>query len=435
MLSRQWDGASRNQRIALLSTFIMKHKHSTATEIERDLGHGALLFFTRVTAWLRLTYQLGYELSVQLTAISLFLQGQKFLTNFIEVGGVQLLTDMLCHVGAFPSDKYNTLLLLIHLANSGRVYREMLCDGCGVDLVVRATVRETDVKTLELLASLFVALGQGNPRKATLLHSGLLYVMVNGCDAAALCASTTLRSLQLTKEHNHRSMDHAGEVQEGSGNLAMVGAESGSKESTTQLLDAFFHLIRSDSVPLRFEGAELLSLIARNEALVLPVLTRCFDLFDDDPSRVNSGGSGATIAEQRQRIASGRTINQIILRPSLPEHFAKICSIVDRRQGHVTLVKFLHVAEPRDAMDTCKAMAKLLIGPARRPSVKGGALPPSAMVRYLEQLVGRCAVESLVEHSSSGPLQDVPENVFVTFLKQLNEAELDSGHSQKSLEL
>ena len=90
----QWDKGSRSKRISLLNQFIGVHRNSTGPEVERNLGPAALLLFTRITAWLRLTYQLGYELSPQLGAIALFLQGQRFLSNFMEVGGIQTIVDL-----------------------------------------------------------------------------------------------------------------------------------------------------------------------------------------------------------------------------------------------------------------------------------------------------------------------------------------------------
>ena len=99
-------------------------------------------------------------------------------------------------------DKQNALLILIHVANSGRVYREMICDGVGVDLIVQGLLKEEREQILELYSSLLSALGQGNPRKSSLVHAALVYTMHEGVEAACLTAATTLRSLQMSKQYH-----------------------------------------------------------------------------------------------------------------------------------------------------------------------------------------------------------------------------------------
>eukprot|EP00906_Rhabdomonas_costata_P028777 RCo040684 len=175
-----WDKGSRSKRVSILKQFIAVYRDSTGAEIERALGPSALLLFTRITAWLRLTYQMGYELATQLTAISLFLQAQRFLTNFMEIGGIQTLCDLLCQPTLNAADKQRALMILIHVANSGRVFREMICEGVGVDLLVQSMLNDQNEKTLELYGSLFMDLGQGNPHKVSLVHAGLVYAIHEG---------------------------------------------------------------------------------------------------------------------------------------------------------------------------------------------------------------------------------------------------------------
>lgn len=402
---RQWDKGSRNQRIAILTHFVQKHKNSTAAEIEKDLGHAALLLFTHITAWLRLTYQLGYELSIQLSAIALFLQGQKYLTNFLEVGGVQTLTDiaMAPNKGTDRGDKNNCLLLLLHIANSGRVYREMICDGAGTDSIVRATLEENDEHTLELLAALFLSLGQGNPRKATLVHAGLLYIMLHGCDAAALCAATTLRSLQIAKEQHIRKS--GGSEQ----NLPIVGAENGQKDTIDALLSAFFHLLGMDNVKLRFEGTELISIAAKNSALTLPILGRCFDALDDDNLGVRDEDEevAAVVKVQRKQTACGRAIINILLRPHSEDSLHRIFAFIDRRGGHHSLLKYLKLTETKDvgAMLDCLRSIQLLCRGLQGAVVIPNHYPTKC-ARYIFDLLGPTQFERFVcdeltdEHST-----------------------------------
>jgi hypothetical protein len=357
---KHWDRGSKAQRTAILTNFIRRHRTSTAAEIEKDLGHGAMLFFTRITAWLRLTYQLGQELSVQLSALSLFIQGQRFMMNFMEVGGVQTLTDILVHVKGEnrSQDKNSALLILIHVANSGRVYREMVCDGDGIDMIVKATLEETNERTLELTASLFMSLGQGNPRKSSLVHSGLLYIMLHGGEAGALCAATTLRSLQLAKQAYSASTGSLGP------SLTMVGAESGSTEQTDSLLNAFFHLLSLDSVKLRFEGTELLSIAAQNGMLIGPIVSRCLEKLESHGVKLGDDRSRQA-AILREQAACGRILCNIILNPTLTEDsFDRLQRVLSRRSAHISLVRFLQLVDGRDVsaqVDCCKALKRLSV--------------------------------------------------------------------------
>lgn len=465
---RLWARGSRNQRIAILTRLVRRHRHSTSAELEKSLGHSALLLFTHITAWLRLTYMLGYELSVQLSAMSLFLQGQKFLSAFMEVGGIQLLTDILVQQSPMPppgfldedpqkvqqqqppptssgeanskhpqttnnhssssrggardaeeeatrrENKHNCVLLLLHIANSGRVYREMVCDGSGTDSIVRATLVETDDRALELTAALLLALGQGNPRKAVLVHSGLIFLMQHGNEAAALCAATTLRSLQLAKE---APLKKSGALES---TIPLIGAEGGDPARSEVLLDAFFRLLSMEHVKLRFEGAELLHLAAKNHALTLPVLARCLDRIDDDGLRIVAGASAAQrtndaeeddednreatrrqpntaqqqrrhhdgdddplvapaaaaggseeaiaalVRTQRQQIACGRAVLSILLRPqNTDDHLQRLLAFAERRSAYMSLLKYLRLAETKDVggvTDGVRAMQLLCRG-------------------------------------------------------------------------
>eukprot|EP01006_Ploeotia_vitrea_P010209 TRINITY_DN2646_c0_g1_i1.p1 TRINITY_DN2646_c0_g1~~TRINITY_DN2646_c0_g1_i1.p1 ORF type:complete len:489 (-),score=54.29 TRINITY_DN2646_c0_g1_i1:331-1797(-) len=362
-LLSEWDKGSRAKRLHMLTGFIRAHRNSTGAEIEKDLGPVSMLLFTRITAWLRLTYQLGYELSTQLNAIALFLQGQRFLTNFMEVGGVQTLEDLLCVQKLKPVDKQNALLILIHIANSGRVYREMICDGAGIDLLVESWLPSTDEQTLELYGGLFMALGQGNPRKSSLVHAGLVYTMHEGNEAAALTAATTLRSLQLAKQyyavnrsntnnqtttfpsitnqHANRKVCSAGgtrpklnvtEVPSSSSNAAGGGGGDPSyynnhhrppsaardpeeEMSGNMLLDALFHLLQSQNIKLRFEGTSLLVIASQNPQLVSRIVNRMLDILEDDSFLdENDEDVGWTIsAQQRQQAACARALSHIIV--------------------------------------------------------------------------------------------------------------------------
>ena len=54
-LLREWDKGSTPIRYKILSDFIKQNQKKTGTDLEEELAHTASLFFTRITAWLRLT--------------------------------------------------------------------------------------------------------------------------------------------------------------------------------------------------------------------------------------------------------------------------------------------------------------------------------------------------------------------------------------------
>ena len=53
---QEWDNAPKSKRSELLENFINIAAGKVATELDDMLGGGASLFFTRLTAWLRLSY-------------------------------------------------------------------------------------------------------------------------------------------------------------------------------------------------------------------------------------------------------------------------------------------------------------------------------------------------------------------------------------------
>ena len=59
---------------------------------ENETGNGASLFLGRISAWLRLTYLVGFAIATQLRALAIFVRassGTDFLHEFLE-GGARL---------------------------------------------------------------------------------------------------------------------------------------------------------------------------------------------------------------------------------------------------------------------------------------------------------------------------------------------------------
>ena len=111
-IAAKWDKASKLQRCDILASFVERYHSNTAAEIERSFGGSAQLFFARVTATLRLSYK-NMAAScdrfgiLMLMTIGLFLQGQKFLTSYAEVGGIQLLCDFVASIPNCGVERYS----------------------------------------------------------------------------------------------------------------------------------------------------------------------------------------------------------------------------------------------------------------------------------------------------------------------------------------
>ena len=57
---QQWDDSPKQNRVEILRDFNSKNQNKTAPELDQALGNCASLFFTRITAWLRLSYLFIY---------------------------------------------------------------------------------------------------------------------------------------------------------------------------------------------------------------------------------------------------------------------------------------------------------------------------------------------------------------------------------------
>lgn len=131
-----------------------------------------------------------------LQAIIIFMRGAAFMTQFVEAGVASMLADCLeCGTQSCPlleealvtpspyrilskTERKHVVLLLLYLANAGRVYRELIGDEASMVKLFHALQREKDEDIAILLTELFTSLGQGHPRMAPMIHSGLIRVIL-----------------------------------------------------------------------------------------------------------------------------------------------------------------------------------------------------------------------------------------------------------------
>ena len=142
---RAWDAGTRNSRMRQLEDFVLRCADMTGPQLETELESGASLLLARISSWLRLSYALGHTVALQLRAIGVFVSassGQRFLAEFVEVGGVATIIEILSLPQLPEEDKRYAMKLLMSVASAGRHYKEIICEGDGVDALETMALRK-----------------------------------------------------------------------------------------------------------------------------------------------------------------------------------------------------------------------------------------------------------------------------------------------------
>lgn len=135
---RRWDHGNRASRLHQLGEFIQQHANASGPQLDAEMDNGASLFLARITSWLRLSYALGHSVALQLQAVSVFVSsssGQRFLAEFVEVGGVATVIEILRLTSIPDQDKAQALNLLTSITSGGRHYKEIVCELSGVEVL------------------------------------------------------------------------------------------------------------------------------------------------------------------------------------------------------------------------------------------------------------------------------------------------------------
>jgi len=192
----------------------------------------ASLFFTRLTAWIRITYLSGKYLGDQLQAINVFLSStasQTYLREFLEVGCVQTLLELVSVKQAKEADKIEALNVLYSVADSGRKYKEHICECYGIRAVAECMVRSNSEEMCELGRRLLYCLAEANPRFTVTVYKALVALFACDLPLVQRLAACTVRRLQST-----------------------VGTVIFS------ILDPLYQLLKSLSVEVQVEASELI---------------------------------------------------------------------------------------------------------------------------------------------------------------------------------
>uniref|UniRef100_A0A6I8NLP0 Armadillo like helical domain containing 1 n=1 Tax=Ornithorhynchus anatinus TaxID=9258 RepID=A0A6I8NLP0_ORNAN len=164
---QDWDRADQATRLQILDNFIEINEGKTAPELEQEFSQGASLFLLRLSTWLRLSYMFGPCLKKLLKAINIFLSATSsyhYLVEFLEVGGVLTLLEILGLETLQEEDRKEAIKLLQLIANAGRKFKELICESYGVRAVAEFWPRRVRGMSGRSTDSLGTSLVHGNPK-------------------------------------------------------------------------------------------------------------------------------------------------------------------------------------------------------------------------------------------------------------------------------
>ncbi|KPP69017.1 hypothetical protein Z043_112256, partial [Scleropages formosus] len=205
---RQWDRSGSAGRTRMLAAFVAQNAGSTGPELEQRLAHMASLLLARVHAWMRLQYpfywvrwEVGIVLGATLSpsppcpatragpAWVCSSDHHSYLTEFLEVGGVFTILDIINHKQTSDGDKREALHLLQAIANAGRTYKELVCESLGLPVIAKCLGKSKVEETQEAAVTLLQSLAHGNPKHKNHIYMELISLLS--------CTSTKTQQLVL----------------------------------------------------------------------------------------------------------------------------------------------------------------------------------------------------------------------------------------------
>ncbi|RNC59893.1 hypothetical protein TcCL_ESM02455, partial [Trypanosoma cruzi] len=246
-----------------------------------------------------------------------------------------------------------------------------------------------------------LVLGEGNsPRVTSRVQSGVIGMILHDetTKGAMLQAARVLRIFQSSRDRMYADAI-ARDLLEDTGTVSVVGIESNfSTESARQLLEALFFLLSHEDLSLRVEGLELLTMVAKNIQLTGHILTRCFDVLDEDRLAIEPKDNlSAVMVFRRNQISFGSAAVNIMLLDTKCEARQRLTfDIIARRSAHFSLLKYLRLLESgytTSILDCCRALQLICRGALmqERHGVTGGAevgVPLGKAANYIREVVG-----------------------------------------------
>uniref|UniRef100_A0A8C0HQB9 Armadillo like helical domain containing 1 n=1 Tax=Buteo japonicus TaxID=224669 RepID=A0A8C0HQB9_9AVES len=197
---QEWDSAHKVARSRILDNFIESNNGKTEPELELEFSQGASLFLARLTAWLRMTYMYSTCLDKLLKSIGIFLSaasGRRYIIEFLEIGGVLILLEILGLNHLKEEDKRESVKLLQLVADAGRKYKELICESYGVQSLTEFLATSNSAEAQEDVQVLLDSLGHSNPKYQNQVYKGLIAVLPCASPRAQQLALQTLRCMQV----------------------------------------------------------------------------------------------------------------------------------------------------------------------------------------------------------------------------------------------
>ncbi|NXJ73652.1 ARMD1 protein, partial [Trogon melanurus] len=196
---QEWDSTHKVARRRILDNFIKTNDGKTEPELELEFSQGASLFLARLTVWLRMTYTYSTCLNKLLKSIGIFLSaasGRRYLSEFLEIGGVLILLEILGLNHLTEENKRESVKLLQLVAGAGRKYKELICESYGVQSLAEFLATSNSAEAQEDVHILLDSLGRGNPKYQNQVYKGLVAVLSCASPQAQQLALQTLSIMQ-----------------------------------------------------------------------------------------------------------------------------------------------------------------------------------------------------------------------------------------------
>ncbi|NWX94893.1 ARMD1 protein, partial [Nothoprocta ornata] len=331
---QEWDRGLKAARSHILDNFIENNSGKTGPELELEFSQGASLFLARLTAWLRMTYMYGTCLDKLLKSIGIFLSaasGRRYLLEFLEIGGVLTLLEILGLSHLREEDKRESVKLLQLVANAGRKYKELICESYGVRSIAEFLATSTSAEAQEEVQLLLDSLGRGNPKYQNQVYKGLVAVLPCSSPRAQQLSLQTLRVMQEVLGEAPRAL-----VQPLLATLRSVHLEV--QYEAIQLLRA---LMACEVRPALLQGLVALLTPPRKEALALanpaqPCLREPMLLYIQQAAAAKAIGilakESAAVAEELIQLG---VVHSLMVAMGNQDH------TVSQRQASISLVYFV----------------------------------------------------------------------------------------------
>jgi hypothetical protein len=105
---------------------------------------------------------LGAHIALKIRAINVFIassNGSRYLNEFLEVGGILTILEILTLVQSTEEDKSEALKLILSIATNGRKYKEFICESYGVRQIAECMLKSSSEITLDYARHALVELG------------------------------------------------------------------------------------------------------------------------------------------------------------------------------------------------------------------------------------------------------------------------------------